>query len=264
MSESMQSLLAAVADVARVTGDVALSHYRSALRVEWKGDGSPVTIADRAAEAAAREWIIARFPGDALLGEEMGARPGGGTRRWFIDPIDGTRSYVRGVPLWASIIAVAEGENVLAGAIACPAAGEIIAAARGEGCWWNGARCRVSDVGAIAEATLLTTDARFVHHPDRAARWSSLAEEAELTRTWGDGFGYLALATGRAEAMIDDRVNAWDVAAAQVVVEEAGGVFTDWLGRASAFGGDAIATNAALAERIRARLGIPTSGAAHA
>ncbi|HET6679739.1 MAG TPA: inositol monophosphatase family protein, partial [Gemmatimonadaceae bacterium] len=146
MSESMQSLLAAVADAARVAGDVALSHYRSALRVEWKGDGSPVTIADRAAEAAAHEWIIARFPGDALLGEEMGARPGGGTRRWFIDPIDGTRSYVRGVPLWASIIAVAEGENVLAGAIACPAAGEIVAAARGEGCWWNGTRCRVSDV----------------------------------------------------------------------------------------------------------------------
>src|SRR5690606_16690957 len=123
--------------LARHIGAVALQHYRSLLAVETKADGSPVTIADRDAESAAREWLATRFPDDGVLGEELGELVGTSGRRWIIDPIDGTKSFVRGVPLWGSLVALVEGERVLAGAACFPAVNETIAAAPGEGCWWN-------------------------------------------------------------------------------------------------------------------------------
>ena len=122
-------LLEAVADVARLAGDIALGHFRPGIAVESKSDGSPVTIADRASEKAAREWIERRFPDDGILGEEQGETRGGSTRRWIVDPIDGTKSFVRGVPLWGTLVAVAEGSSVLAGAAYFPAVGELVAAA---------------------------------------------------------------------------------------------------------------------------------------
>ena len=139
MSET-QTLMQAAADVARIAGRVALSYYRSALSVETKRDGSPVTIADREAERAVREWVAERFPRDGVLGEELGSDRPEARRRWIVDPIDGTKSFVRGVPLWGTLVAVAEGEEVLAGAAFFPAVDELVAAAPGEGCWHNGAR----------------------------------------------------------------------------------------------------------------------------
>jgi histidinol-phosphatase len=256
-------MLEAVAEVARIAGDVALSRFRSNLAVEAKGDGSPVTIADRAAEEAARAWIMQRFPDDAILGEEFGAAGGTGRRRWFIDPIDGTLSFVRDVPLWGTLIAVADGDKVLAGAINCAAAGELVAAAIGEGCWWNGVRCRVSAVDELSAATILITDDRFRGHEERAPRWRALAGGSRMVRTWGDCFGYVLVATGRAEVMVDNRMSAWDATALQPVIIESGGVFTDWRGRATAFGGDVIATNAALDRVVRAQLldGTPVGSA---
>ena len=249
-------LMQAAAEVARVAGAVALGHYRSAgLRVEAKGDGSPVTVADRGAETAAREWIERRFPRDGILGEEFGLTRGEARRRWVLDPIDGTKTFVRGVPLWGTLVAVVEGEQVLAGAAFFPAVDELLAAAPGQGCWWNGTRCRVSDVAALADATVLITDERFPENPERRAPWRDLAARAAVSRTWGDCYGYLLVATGRAEAMADDVMNPWDAAAVQPIIEEAGGVFTDWRGRPTAFGGSAIATNAALAAEIRAAVG---------
>ena len=257
----MDSLMHAAADVARVAGDVALRHFRSALHVETKGDGSPVTVADRAAESAARAWLADRFPADGILGEEEGLTNAGAARRWVIDPIDGTKTFVRGVPLWGTLVAVAEGDPsagsgqaVLAGAAYFPAVGEMIAAAPGAGCWWNGARCRVSSVDALGAALVLTTDEQFTHRPDRRDAWRRLAEDAALARSWGDYYGYLLVATGRAEAMLDAIVGDWDAACFLPIVEEAGGSFTDWEGRRSAFGGSAVATNGALASDVRARL----------
>jgi histidinol phosphatase-like enzyme (inositol monophosphatase family) len=248
-------LLEAVADVARLAGDIALMHFRPGIAVEWKSDGSPVTIADRASEEAAREWIERRFPGDGILGEEQGETRGGARRRWIVDPIDGTKSFVRGVPLWGTLIAVAEGLKVLAGAAYFPAVGELVAAAPGHGCWWNGASCRVSDVGSLSNATVLTTDERFPKSGARRDGWRDLAARASISRTWGDCFGYLLVATGRAEAMVDGVANPWDLAALLPILQEAGGVFTDWSGAATAFGGSAIATNGALARVVRATLG---------
>ena len=248
------SLLQAAAELARLTGDVALGYYRRALAVETKADGSPVTAADRDAERAAREWVAARFPEDGVLGEEFGLLRPEARRRWILDPIDGTKSFVRGVPLWGTLVAVAEGERVLAGAAYFPAVGELVCAAPGEGSWWNGARCAVSEQPSLGAATVLTTDDRFPGRPSRRAAYAALAARASVARGWGDCYGYLLVATGRAEAMVDDLMSPWDAAALQPIVTEAGGVFTSWSGQPTAFGGDAIATNAALAGEVRAVL----------
>lgn len=250
----MTSVLDAATDLARLTGDIALGHYRSRLDVETKADGSPVTLADRAAETAAREWVQRFFPEDGILGEEFGVERPEARRRWIIDPIDGTKSFVRGAPLWGSLVALCEGETVLAGAAYFPAVGEIIAAAPNEGCWWNGARCAVSSVSALDAATVLTTDERFRERIEYRAGWERVASGAGVSRTWGDCFGYLLVATGRAEAMLDPVMSPWDAAALQPIVEEAGGAFTDWTGRRTAFGGSSVATNRALADGVRALL----------
>ncbi|MEO6527142.1 MAG: histidinol-phosphatase [Gemmatimonadaceae bacterium] len=251
---ALDARVAPAAELARITGLVALRHYRSRLTVETKADGSPVTIADRAAEEAARAWVRERFPDDGVLGEELGEERPGARRRWIIDPIDGTKAFVRGTPLWGSLVALCEGERVLAGAAYFPAVDEIIAAAPGAGCWWNGSRCRVSNVAAVSDATVLTTDDRFTERPERRAGWTALSQAASVSRTWGDCFGYLLVATGRAEVMCDPIMNPWDAAALQPIIEEAGGVFTDWSGAATAFGGSAIATNKTLADEARAFL----------
>lgn len=273
VAEATPSLLHAVADLARLAGDVALGYFdsarRSALPVEYKADGSPVTAADRGAEAAAREWIERHFRLDGIMGEELGTVRPGARRRWVLDPIDGTKSFVRGVPLWGTLVAVAEGETVLAGAIYCAAVGELVAAAAGQGCWWNGMRCRVSAEDQLARATVLATDDRFPRvtadvgaspHRVRAERerrlsgWRRIADRAAVARTWGDCYGYVMVATGRAEVMVDAVMAPWDTAALFPVITEAGGSFTDWEGVPTAFGGSSVATNAALAGKVRSLL----------
>jgi len=247
----MQTLLQAVAEAAGEAGAAALRHFGMRLRVEIKDDGTPVTAADREAEEAARTWIEARFPEDGIVGEEPGESKRGARRCWLVDPVDGTKSFVRGVPLWGALVAVAEGGTVLAGAACFPALGETIAAARGCGCWWNGARAAVSGVSELAAATVLTTDERFSAAPARRAGWERLAAQAALSRSWGDAYGYLLVATGRAEVMTDGVLAAWDAAPFQPIVEEAGGVLTDWDGVPTVFAGGAIATNRRLAEIAR-------------
>lgn len=253
-SPTAQELLVAAESLARLTGGVALRHYRTALSVERKADGSPVTAADRAAEQAAREWVRTNFPSDGVLGEEFGEEKPAARRRWIIDPIDGTKSFVRGVPLWGSLVALCEGDSVLAGAAFFPAVDEIVVAAPGAGCWWNGRRCSVSTASNLAASTALTTDERFTARPEWRRGWERLSSRAEVARSWGDCFGYLLVATGRAEIMCDPVLSPWDAAALQPIIVEAGGVFTDWSGQATAFGGSAIATNCALAAETRTLL----------
>lgn len=245
------SLLEAVQVVARAAGEVALRHYRTTLAVEAKEDESPVTIADREAERAARDWLAQRFPADGILGEEFGATEGTSGRRWLLDPIDGTKSFVRGVPLWGTLVAVVEGDAILAGAACFPAVDEMVAAAPGEGCWWNGRRAHVSAVDTLARATALVTDDRTFASAERTNGWHALAAATGIARGWGDCFGYLLVATGRAEIMVDPIINPWDAACFLPIIEEAGGAFTDLSGARTAFGGHAIATNAALADRAR-------------
>lgn len=257
MKVSIDSLMHAAAEAAATAGRVALRYFHSGLAVESKADGSPVTIADRAAETAAREWIARRFPRDAVLGEEYGGEAPPRGRRWIVDPIDGTRSFVAGVPLWGSIVAVAMDGHVIAGALAFPAVGEGLAAGRGCGAWAGGVRAHVSSCADLAASRVLCTDARFAAGAARGDRWHALAARAGLARTWGDAYGYFLVATGRAEVMVDARLAPWDAAPVGIAVEEAGGAFTDWSGRRDLLADGAIATNGALADTVRAVLRDP-------
>ena len=251
MTESVDTLMQAALEVAHLASATAMRFYRTGIAVEWKSDGSPVTAADRTAEEAARQWIRKRFPHDTILGEEYGAESGSSDRRWILDPIDGTKSFIRGVPLWGSLVAVATGDMVLAGAASFAPVGESIAAGIGCGAWCNGARARVSTVATLAAATVLITDDRTAGPEMAHVGWPVLHHSAAVSRTWGDCFGYLLVATGRAEVMIDMTLRDWDAACFQPIITEAGGDFTDLAGVPTAFGGSAVATNAALAATVR-------------
>ena len=239
----------AVAEVARAAGNRANEFFATKIAVDTKSDGSPVTIADRSAEQLAREWVAQRFPSDGIVGEEFGSDKAGSSRRWIIDPIDGTKSFVRGVPLWGTLIALAEGDDIIAGAAYFPALGEIIVAGRGEGCWWNENRCMVSAVSELSKALVVGTT--NLADGARADRWAEVIRQAGHFRTWGDCYGYLLVATGRAEVMVDPVVSEWDIAPFLPIIGEAGGVLTDWKGVRTATGGNAIATNGELARQVR-------------
>ncbi|MCY1047254.1 histidinol-phosphatase [Corallococcus sp. bb12-1] len=255
MNADSRDLMEAAADVARKAGDVALGFFRGGIAVDTKSDGTPVTVADRTAEWTARQWLEERFPDDGILGEEFGETRPGAKRRWILDPIDGTKTFIRGVPLWGTLVAVAEGERILAGAAYFPAVNELLVASPGLGCFWNGSAARVSSQADLSQSVVLVTDERFLQNPTKGAGWRDLSRQASLSRTWGDCYGYLLVATGRAEVMVDEGLSPWDAAALQPIIEEAGGVFTDWKGQRTAFGGDGIATNAVLASRVREVLG---------
>jgi histidinol phosphatase-like enzyme (inositol monophosphatase family) len=255
MTTEAQGLMEAAAEVARKSGDVALDFFRKGVTVDIKGDGTPVTVADRTAEHTARTWIEKHFPEDGILGEEFGETRAGARRRWILDPIDGTKTFIRGVPLWGTLVAVAEGERILAGAAYFPPVGELLVAAPGAGCFWNHRPTRVSTVSDLSQAVVLSTEQRFLQYPERGTAWRALAAKASMDRTWGDCYGYLLVATGRAEVMVDEILSPWDAAALQPIIEEAGGVFTDWTGKRTSFGGNAIATNGALDAQVRELLG---------
>ncbi|HEX7664924.1 MAG TPA: inositol monophosphatase family protein, partial [Polyangiaceae bacterium] len=216
------TLLEAVMTVAELAGDEAMKFFRTDVDVDTKSDGSPVTIADKNAEKLARSWIEEHFPDDGIVGEEFGETKPGTKRKWLLDPIDGTKSFVHGVPTWGTMVAVVEGDVVLAGAIYVAAQDEMVAAERGRGCFWNGQPARVSETSDLAKATVLTTEVKAV-----TPGMARLAQASRVARTWGDCYGYVLVATGRAEAMFDPILSPWDVAALIPIVEEAGGVFTD-------------------------------------
>ena len=224
-----------------------------ALVIDTKADASPVTQADRAAEAILRRHLLGAFHDDAFLGEETGATAGTSGYEWIVDPIDGTKSFIRGVPLYATLVGCRlAGQGVL-GVIAIPALDEVVYAARGGGAWHargtaSAVAARVSTRATLAESLICSSD--FTSF----ARWSggrkagdAARQQVEsacgVVRTWGDGYGYLLVATGRADVMIDPLLNAWDAAAVETVVTEAGGRFTDWQGRTSIDSGDGVATN---------------------
>ena len=253
--EPFKNLLEFAVEVAWRAGRAALAHYQTGIAAEAKPDLSPVTLADRNAEQIARELIASKFPGDGIIGEEYGAIRPDATRQWILDPIDGTRTFVRGVPLFGSLLALQEDGEPVLGVMYFPAMEESVYAALGEGCWWNGRRALVSDEVLLDRALVLTTDIENIEKAGFTAGWNRVRSHAGLVRTWGDCYGHALVATGRAEAMFDPFMSIWDAAALRPIIEEAGGVFTDWRGNATHTGGSAVSTNTALAREIRTLLG---------
>jgi histidinol phosphatase-like enzyme (inositol monophosphatase family) len=232
-------------------GRSTLAHFQSDnLAVELKRDQSPVTIADRNAEQLLRERIGAKFPSDAILGEEFGEQPGTSGYRWILDPIDGTKSFVHGVPLYGTLVGVEHQQRSVIGVIVIPALNECAHAATGQGAWHQrgdqpARPARVSSVSRLGDALVSTSELRYPTERRQEALLR-LAQAARIGRTWGDCYGYLLVATGRAEVMLDPLMNVWDAAALQPILVEAGGTLTDWKGNDTIYGGEAIATNGKL------------------
>lgn len=236
--------------LAEEAGAVTLKHFGSALTPETKGDGTPVTVADRAAEKLLRDEISRRFPEHGILGEEYGETNPGARVRWILDPIDGTKSFVRGVPLYGVLIGIEiEGAPVV-GVAHFPALGETVGAALGHGCFWNGRPASVSSVTNLADAAVMTTDPVELLEGPTARGWEKLVRTCALARTWGDCYGHILVATGRAEVMIDPILSPWDAGPFVPILKEAGGRFTDRSGRARSDGGSGISTNGHLHDQV--------------
>lgn len=254
MSAARDEELRFAVDIAQAAGRATLARFGQPLAVEKKADGSPVSEADREAESLLRARIEERFPHDGLLGEEQGLTRGEARRRWILDPIDGTKSFVRGVPLYAVLVGLVEDGEPVLGVAHFPALGETIAARAGGPALWNGQVARVSPVARWSEATLLVTDFGAVERALGTERWARLSEGAGLVRSWGDAYGHLLVATGRAEVMLDVRLKPWDALPLLPIVRAAGGAVHDWSGRPDPHEGDAVATNAALRDEALRRL----------
>jgi histidinol-phosphatase len=227
---------------------ISLPRFRSGLAIETKPDSTPVTEADRAVESELRRILADERPGDAVLGEEEGAA-GDAARRWIVDPIDGTRNYARGIPVWATLVALEVEGVVRLGVVSAPALGERWWAERGAGAFKNGERIRVSSVSAVEDAVLSFAIENEV---------PAIARRAWHARGFGDFWGYMLVAEGAVDGMIDaDGVSEWDLAAMQVIVEEAGGRFSDRSGVARIDGGSAIASNGLLHETLLTTISVP-------
>ncbi len=249
-------------------GTVAMRHFQSmTLSVHAKPDASPVTEADLEIESLLRREIRADFPHDGLLGEEHGAEDGTSGYRWVIDPIDGTISFAAGVPLFGTLIGLelARGatREVVAGICAMPALGERVWAARGHGAWWerrgaDGAthrtEARVRAAVPLADALVCTTGLEYFERAGCTESLVAIARAAGRVRGWSDCYGGMLVATGRADAWFDPVMNAWDSGPFPVILEEAGGVFTDWRGRPDIHGGSAVAASSALHAELLAVL----------
>lgn len=248
-AESLRELLDFASDLAWQAGRITLEYFQTGVVAETKADASPVTIADRRSEEFLRRAIGERFPQHGILGEEYGETNPGSSYRWILDPIDGTKSFVRGAPLYGVLIGLErEGQPVL-GVVNIPALNELVAAADGLGCYSNGRRARVSSCDRLDEALLLSTDVTSFK-AEREAAFQLLLAQAKLHRTWGDCYAYVMVATGRAEIALDPQMNVWDCAPLLTIIAEAGGKFTDWRGNATIHGGDAIATNGILHDHV--------------
>lgn len=220
-------LVETAVEIARAAGARTLDWYRTpTLTVDHKADGSPVTAADLAAETLIRERLADAFPDDAVIGEEHQDTDGTSGRTWVIDPIDGTKAFTKGVPLYSNLLALVDEHGPAVGVINLPALGETIWAGRGLGAFHNGDPCRVSGHDDLDGAYAMTSG--FGYWPADALR--SVLDSPVVFRTWGDAYGYALVATGRAEAMIDPLANPWDVAPMAVIIPEAGGRYTTFDG----------------------------------
>ena len=248
-----QRALDAALEAARAAGEIALRYFRGAFDVSLKADATPVTQADREAERAIVEILGRAFPDYGVLGEEFGGH-GAEDVRWIVDPIDGTKNFVRGIPLWATLIALEERGEVTVGVVHNPARGDLYWARRGGGAWKNGERVRVSDVSTLDRAFFVHAGLRLLRAAGCWDGFVRLVDATDRQRGFGDYVGYGLLAEGKAEIYMEVDLKPWDLAAPRILVEEAGGRFTDLAGRPTIYSGTALATNGRLHDAVLALL----------
>jgi histidinol-phosphatase len=241
------TLLDDAVDLLRQAGELTLQWFRDdALDVERKGDGTPVTAADKAAERFLREEIRRRYPDDTIVGEEEETHVGSSGRTWTVDPIDGTKAFTHGVALYCNLLAVDDADGPAIGVINMPALGETVWAGRGLGCFFNGRPTGVSTHDTVESAHISSSS--FGHWSDELLL--RLRDRHPHLRTWGDGYGYALVATGRIEAMVDPVVAVWDVAPMPVILAEAGGRFSAWDGVTDPARGSGVASNGLIHDEL--------------
>ncbi len=255
METSIKSGMEFSVDVAWQAGKIVMRYFGTGVSPDWKTDNSPVTIADREAEEIIRKLIVKSFPEDGIVGEEFGNKTSNSGFTWLIDPIDGTKSFVQGVPLFGVLIAREGPNGVDIGCVYLPALDEMVWAGRGHGCWWNGRRARVSEVGELKDSCICFTSPVNFAKNSRKDEWDSLTKASRLVRGWGDCYGHILVATGRAEASFDPIMNPWDCGPLLPIMEEAQGTFTNWNGEATIHGKDAFSTNGFVFDEVMSLIG---------
>jgi len=244
-------------EMADAADAITVPRFRSRdLLVEAKPDLTPVSAADRAVEEALRGLLARHRPGDGVLGEEFGEAPAG-ERRWIVDPIDGTANYVRGIPVWATLIALEEAGEAVAGVVSAPLLGRRWWAARGKGAWGNAAPLHVSAVSRLADAQLSYGSLVTFEECGLGPQGEALGRLCRRTRGFGDFWSYMLVAEGAVDLTVDPIASLWDLAAPKVIVEEAGGRFTDFSGAPRTDGGHAVASNGLLHEEALAVMNDP-------
>jgi histidinol-phosphatase len=251
----LSELREAAVEFARIGGNATLNHFKKTFRLEFKKDDSPVTNADRESERLIREQIKKRYPEHGIIGEEYGAENEQADIVWILDPIDGTQSFIHGVPFYTTLIGVTIQNKPSVGVIYAPALDEMVSAAIGLGCELNGGSCSVRECNDLAKATFLTTDVKAFGEHGFTEPYFELLRQTRLHRTWGDAYGHLMVATGRADIMIDPVLNIWDAAALLPIVTEAGGSYTDLTGNISIETGNGLSTNKQLLPQLLSLFG---------
>ena len=247
----MTSDLQLAVELAEQAGRLTLDYFsRKSLQVFTKRDATPVTEADRKAEELIRNAIIARYPGDGLLGEEFDERPSDNHRRWIIDPIDGTKAFIRRVPLYGVLIALEVSGFLQLGVVYFPALGELYYAERGSGAFLNESPISVSSVSDVRNATVLYTEREYLLDPPTLHPVDLLRRDADLVRGWGDCYGHMLVASGRAEVSVDKIMNPWDCAALIPVVTEAGGCCFDYNGVTTISGEGLVSANKLIGTKL--------------
>jgi histidinol-phosphatase len=236
--------------MAQEAGKIILAYFQTAVQVETKQDNSPVTIADRKSEEALRALMEKHTPGYGIIGEEFGTQAGSADREWVIDPIDGTKAFIHGVPLFGTLLALLEKGKPVVGVISLPALGHVMHASLGGGCLLDGKPCSVSAVDRIEDSLLLDGSISTMERLGHGPAWEALRARAKLHRGWGDCYGHYLVACGRAEAMVDPIVSIWDVAPMAIILPEAGGRFTSIGGNDSITEASGISSNGRVHEEI--------------
>lgn len=258
MSE-LRSYLDFAVDVAHRAGRATLAHFGVGGAVQRKADDTPVTAADHEAERIVRDAIASRWPGHGVLGEEFGEAGAGRPWRWVVDPIDGTKSFVRGLPFYGVLLGLErDGANVL-GVAHFPALGETVAAARGEGCYLSGRRCHASDAARLADATVSCTDVASFAPAGKAEAWDRMAAATAYRVGLPDAYGHALVATGRLDVMLDPRMHPWDCGPFPTLLGEAGGYFGDWRGEVTLHGGEAVSCAGPLRDEVLRVLNAPAA-----
>nr|MBC7245252.1 inositol monophosphatase family protein [Chloroflexota bacterium] len=251
--ESLREYLDFAVETAYLAGRLTLGYFQADTRPEFKTDGSPVTVADRRAEELIRQRIERKYPQHFIVGEEYGEQGSEeASHRWFIDPIDGTKSFVCGVPLYGVLLALEIEGDTKVGVTYFPALDEMIAAASGEGCWWNGRRAHVSNVSHLRQAVVAFTSLSLFERYGRGEAWQRIQAATYYCAGWGDAYGYGLVATGRVDVMLDPVMSVWDSAPLLPILQEAGGYFGDWQGNATIYASEGLAATKALLPQLLA------------